>query len=188
MPTYHTYIRIGDYAVRSFSLEDAPAIALHANNRNVWVNLRDLFPFPYSTAHAQAWIREISLDRPETAFAIASDEEAIGGIGLHRQSDFAKRSAELGYWLGEAYWGRGIVTDAVRVVTQWGFAHFDIDRIFAQVFAWNPSSARVLEKAGFTFEGRLRGAVFKDGRTTDLLSYGMLRTDPRDTGDHLTPP
>lgn len=90
-----------------------------------------------------------------------------------------RRSAELGYWLGEEYWGRGITSDAVRVVTAWGFAHLDIDRIFAQVFAWNPASARVLEKTGFTFEGRLRGAVYKDGRTTDLLSYGILRTDPR---------
>lgn len=172
-------IPIGAYMVRSFVLDDAPAIARHANNRNVWVNLRDLFPFPYTTAHAHAWIREVALDRPEVSFAIASAEEAIGGIGLHRQGDFMRRSAELGYWLGEEYWGRGIATDAVRAVTAWGFAQLDIDRIFAQVFGWNPASGRVLEKAGFTFEGRLRGAVYKDGRTTDLLSYGILRTDLR---------
>jgi [ribosomal protein S5]-alanine N-acetyltransferase len=177
MPSYNTYLPIGDFAVRSFALDDAPAVARHANNRNVWLNLRDLFPFPYNTAHAQAWIREVMLDRPETAFAIASATEAIGGIGLHRQGDFMRRSAELGYWLGEEYWGRGIVTGAVRATTAWGFAQLDIDRIFAQVFAWNPASARVLEKAGFTFEGRLRGAVYKDGMTTDLLSYGLLRTD-----------
>jgi RimJ/RimL family protein N-acetyltransferase len=178
IPTYNTYIPLGDFAVRSFTLDDAAAIARHANNRNVWLNLRDIFPFPYNTSHAQAWIREIRRDRPETAFAIASAEEAIGGIGLHRQGDFMRRSAELGYWLSEDYWGRGIATGAVHAVTSWGFTHLDIDRIFAQVFAWNPASARVLEKAGFSFEGRLRGAVFKDGMTTDLLSYGLLRTDP----------
>jgi [ribosomal protein S5]-alanine N-acetyltransferase len=177
MPSYNIYIPIGAYAVRSLTTDDAEAIARHANNRNVWVNLRDLFPFPYNTAHAQAWIRDVMMDRPETLFAIASQDEAIGGIGLHKQGDFMRRSAEIGYWLGEAYWGRGIVTDAVRALTDWGFRHLDVDRIFAQVFAWNPASGRVLEKAGYTYEGRLRNAVFKDGRTTDLLAYGIIRSD-----------
>ena len=172
-----TYIPIGDYAIRSLTIDDVPAITRHANNRNVWMNLRDLFPFPYHSAHAQAWIRDVMADRPEMNFAIASAEEAIGGIGLHRQTDFMRRSAELGYWLGEEHWGKGIATMAVKTMTAWGFAHMDIDRIFAQVFGWNPASGRVLEKAGFTFEGRLRGAVYKDGRTTDLLTYGMLRSD-----------
>ena len=117
------------------------------------------------------------MDRPETAFAIASAEEAIGGIGLHRQGDFMRRSAELGYWLGEAVLGTRHRDRCGAGRDRLGVPHLDIDRIFAQVFAWNPASARVLEKAGFTFEGRLRGAVYKDGRTTDLLSYGLLRTD-----------
>jgi ribosomal-protein-alanine N-acetyltransferase len=178
MTSPSTYIPIGDYAIRSLTPDDVPSIARHANNKNVWVNLRDIFPFPYHAAHAQAWIRDVLADRQELNFAIASAEEAIGGIGLHRQTDFMRRSAELGYWIGEEYWGKGIATMAAKAMSAWGFAHMDVDRMYAQVFGWNHASGRVLEKAGFTFEGRLRGAVYKDGRTTDLLSYGLLRTDP----------
>ena len=86
-----------------------------------------------------------------------------------------RRSVELGYWLAEPYWGKGIATEAVRAMTEWGFAHLDINRIFAYVFGWNPASARVLEKAGYLYEGRMRQAVCKDGQMTDLLVYGMVR-------------
>jgi RimJ/RimL family protein N-acetyltransferase len=101
--------------------------------------------------------------------------EAVGGIGLEPQADVARRSAEIGYWLGEAYWGRGIATEAVRAVTDYGFAHGDLVRIYATVFEWNRASMRVLEKAGYQLEGRRRQAVTKDGQTIDDLLYAIIR-------------
>lgn len=169
----------GEYILRGFAPGDADAIVRHANNRNVWINLRDVFPFPYERHHADFWIREVNKGGADSVFAIAHRGEVIGGIGLHAQTDILRRSMELGYWLGEEYWGRGIATMAVRTLTAWAFTELDIDRIFAYHFAWNPASGRVLEKAGFTLEGRLRHAVTKDGRTTDMFVYGMIRTDPR---------
>ena len=168
-------LTMGEYCIRRFQAEDVDALVRHANNRNVSINLRDIFPFPYERHDAEAWLKEVRKMDPETAFAIATAEELIGGIGLHLQSDVHRRSAEIGYWLAEAYWGRGIATHALQAMTEWGFAHLDINRIFAHVFGWNPASARVLEKAGYVLEGRLRQAVTKDGQVTDLLVYGMVR-------------
>jgi RimJ/RimL family protein N-acetyltransferase len=122
---------------------------------------------------AEDWIRKASSDDPITSFAIEVDHAAVGGIGLVLQTDIFRRSAEIGYWLGEDYWGRGIVTEAVRAFTDWGFANFDLSRIYAGVFEWNPASARVLEKAGFEFEGRMNKAVTKEGRIGDELIYAI---------------
>jgi ribosomal-protein-alanine N-acetyltransferase len=168
-------LTMGEYCIRRFQAEDVDALVRYANNRSVSINLRDIFPYPYERRHAEAWLRDVRNMSPETSFAIATDEELIGGIILHPQSDVHRRSAELGYWLAEPYWGRGIATRAVQAMTEWGFGHLDINRIYAHVFGWNPASARVLEKAGYVLEGRLRQAVTKDGQVTDLLVYGMVR-------------
>jgi RimJ/RimL family protein N-acetyltransferase len=101
----------------------------------------------------------------------------VGGIGLDLQADVHRHSAEIGYWLGAAHWGHGIATEAVRAVTAHGFSALDLCRIFAGVFAWNPASGRVLEKAGYTLEGRLRQAVIKDGQALDVVVYAILRED-----------
>jgi RimJ/RimL family protein N-acetyltransferase len=122
---------------------------------------------------AEDWIRKASSDDPITSFAIEVDHAAVGGIGLVLQTDIFRRSAEIGYWLGEDYWGRGIITEAVKAFTAWGFASFDLSRIYAGVFEWNPASSRVLEKAGFEFEGRMKKAVTKEGRTGDELIYAI---------------
>jgi len=103
------------------------------------------------------------------------DGAAVGSVGIELGTDVFRRSAEIGYWLGEPFWGRGIATEALRAMTEYAFAHFDICRLEAGVFGWNPASARVLEKAGYTLEGRARNAVVKDGRTTDRLLYGLVR-------------
>lgn len=162
-------------AVRSYRPEDAPALARHADDRRVWLNLRDRFPHPYTLADAERWIREATSAAPETHFAIAVDGEAAGGVGLELQGDVYRRSAELGYWLGAAHWGRGIATEAVRAVTAHGFEALGLGRIYAAVFEWNSASRRVLEKAGYALEGRLRRAVTKDGRTLDLYLYAVVR-------------
>jgi ribosomal-protein-alanine N-acetyltransferase len=114
-------------------------------------------------------------ESPTTNFAIEVDGQAIGSIGYVPGQDVERHSAEVGYWLGRAYWGRGIATAAVRALTVQLLDRPDFRRLHATVFAWNPASARVLEKAGYTLEGRLRDAVTKDGKTTDGLLYAIVR-------------
>jgi RimJ/RimL family protein N-acetyltransferase len=165
--------------IRSWERGDAAALVRHADSRAVWRNLRDQFPFPYTETDAEMWIRTARSLRPETAFAIDVGGEAIGAIGVELKDDVYRRSAEIGYWLGETHWGRGIATEALIAMTDWAFANFDLVRLFAHVFEWNPASARVLEKAGYSFEARMRDAVTKDGRTIDALLYARLRDPER---------
>jgi len=141
----------------------------------IWRNLRDAFPHPYTLANAEHWIRSANPATPVTNFAIVVDGTAVGGIGLVLKDDVFRRSAEIGYWLGEEYWGRGIVTEAVRAVTDYAFATFDLCRVYAGVFEWNSASMRVLEKAGYEFECRMRKSVIKDGEIIDELIYAMVR-------------
>lgn len=157
--------------IRSWRVDDAAALVRHADDRRVWANLRDAFPHPYTRADAAAWLRSAPAETPETNFAIALAGEAVGGIGLRLQDDVFRRGAEVGYWLGAAHWGRGFATAAVRVFSDWAFAEHELVRLFAGVFAWNQASARVLEKAGYVCEGRLRRSVVKDGRIGDQLLY-----------------
>lgn len=171
-------LSIGDeYYIRSFEDSDIPAIAKYANNRNIWINLTNKFPHPYTEADAQAWIRHVKAQEVETNFAIASKEELIGGIGFELQADVHCKSAMLGYWLGEPYWGKGAITRAVCAMTDYAFTHHNLVRIYAGVFDYNPASARVLEKAGYVCEGRLRKSVFKDNKSADMLVYAILREE-----------
>ncbi len=166
---------LGEIAVRSFRPDDLAALCRYAGDREVSIQLRDRFPFPYTPEDGEKWLRAAVAQDPETAFAIASPEELIGGIGLELGSDVHLRTAELGYWLGRPFWGHGFATRAVRALSAWAFETFELDRLGACVFENNPASARVLEKAGFTLEGRLRNAVVKEGRTMDMLLFGLLR-------------
>ena len=168
----------GGYRIRSYRAGDKPALVTHADNANVARNLRDRFPHPYTPKVADWWLKHVAAQEPETAFAIATADELIGGIGVELGEDVHHRSGEIGFWLGEAFWGRGIVTRAVIAFTPWAFERFDLLRIWAGVFESNPASARVLEKAGYAFEGRHRAAVMKDGRALDELIYGRLRSGP----------
>ncbi len=165
------------WCVRSFVAADAEAIARYANNRHVSINLRDSFPYPYTIFDAKRWLKHVKHQHPEVSWAIASDVEVIGGIGIHPQPDVYRRSAEIGYWLGEPFWGKGIATAAVKAVVGFVFKNFDFARLYAGVFEWNPASVRVLEKAGFRFESRMRKAVVKDGKLIDQLMYVMLREE-----------
>ncbi|TAK78846.1 MAG: N-acetyltransferase [Dehalococcoidia bacterium] len=161
--------------LRPWRLDDSDALARHANNRNVSRNLRDIFPFPYTEADAQAFLARVVPMSPATNLAIEVDGEAAGGIGLRVQSDVYRRTAEIGYWLSEAHWGRGIMTEAVVAMTAHAFEQFDLLRIEADVFARNPASMRVLEKAGFEREAWLRQRVTKGGETMDAAMYALLR-------------
>lgn len=168
-------IQLQSCSVRSWRWQDRRAIVRNANNRNVWINLRDQFPYPYTDDDARRWLENVIDRRPETNFAIAVNDEAIGGIGYTLQLDVGYRSAEIGYWLGEEFWGRGIATEAVIAITNHAFASHDLCRLYAFVFEWNKRSARVLEKAGYVMEGRLRKSVTKAGRTIDQLMYAIIR-------------
>ncbi len=161
--------------LRLFRDGDQAVIARYANNRRVWLNLRDAFPHPYTRADADAWIRRVTGQDPPTQFGIEVGGEVVGGIGLTLQEDVHRRSAEIGYWLGEPFWGRGIMTEAVPAFTAYALATFDVCRLYASVFEWNPASARVLEKAGYVLEGRLRKSAIKDGHTIDQLLFGYVR-------------
>jgi RimJ/RimL family protein N-acetyltransferase len=150
-----------------------------ANDRRIWINLRDRFPHPYTRIDADAWIAhcEAIADRPPS-LALDLDGAPIGGIGIEPHHDVARLGAEVGYWIGRPYWGQGHATRALVAYTAWAFPFFGLERLQACVFDWNPASARVLEKAGYAFEGRMRRAVFKDGRFCDMLLYSRLRDDP----------
>lgn len=161
--------------LRPWRMEDAAAVAKYANNRAIWLNLRDGFPHPYGLENARNFLA-VSIDQHhDTFYAIATPEEAIGSIGITILSDVHRLTAELGYWLAEPYWGRGIMSEAVRAFTDFAFERFGLVRIFAEPYARNDASCRVLEKAGFTLEGRLRCAAIKDGVLTDMFLYARIK-------------
>ena len=171
-------IELPECTIRSWQWEDAPSLAASANNRNVWLTLRDRMPHPYALADAHNYLRARLAEPTQPVFCIDRAGEAIGGIGLHLGSDVMRLTAELGYWLAEPFWGCGIMTAAVRAVVRYGFESQPIERVEAYVFSNNPASVRVVEKAQFSFEGRLRRSVIKDGQILDSLLFARLRGDP----------
>lgn len=168
-------LRCPHCTVRPWANADAAALVRHANDREVWRNLRDRFPHPYTEADAARWLAWVATTDPVTHFAVEVDGEASGGIGFNFLDDVHIRVAEIGYWLGRPVWGRGIATEALRAVTAHAFTAHDLVRLEAHVFGWNAASARVAEKAGYVLEATLRCAVIKDGETTDMLIYAALR-------------
>jgi [ribosomal protein S5]-alanine N-acetyltransferase len=168
-------LHVAGAQLRPWRRGDEASLVRHANNRNVWITLGDRFPFPYTLDDAREWIAAATSQDPVVHFAIVVDGEAAGGIGLELQQDIFKRSAVIGFWLGEAHWGRGITTAALRALTEHAFASFDLCRLQAYVFEKNAASGRVLEKAGYVWEARLRKAATKDGATFDVLVYTMVR-------------
>ncbi len=161
--------------LRPWRRGDETSLTRHANNRKIWINLKDRFPFPYTLADAEQWVRKASREIPVTNFAIEIRGAAVGAVGFHFKHDIYRRSGEIGYWLGEEFWGQGITTEAVKVMTDYAFSHFDLCRLSAPVLEWNKPSMRVLEKAGYSLEARLRSAVTKDDKTIDLLLYSLIR-------------
>jgi [ribosomal protein S5]-alanine N-acetyltransferase len=162
--------------LRAWRRSDISSLVRYANNRKIWINLRDIFPHPYTRLEAERWIA-ICESNPgiTTSFAIELQSEAIGGISYRLLDDVNRKTAVIGYWLGEPFWGRGIATEALKQTTNHAFQSFALERIEATVFEWNPASARVLEKAGYLLEGRLRRSIFKDGRLADSLLYARIR-------------
>ena len=160
--------------IRSWLPADAESLAVHANNRKIWRNLRDAFPHPYTAADGAAFIRSALAEVPESRFALAVDGQAVGGIGFVLNNDVERVSAEIGYWLGEAFWGRGIMTEAVQSVTQYAIQTHGLTRVYAVPYEWNYASFRVLERAGYTPEARLRRSAIKDGQVIDQVLYAYV--------------
>jgi RimJ/RimL family protein N-acetyltransferase len=170
--------------LRSWRIEDAAGLAEAANNRNIWLKLRDVFPHPYTIENAEAYLGRTVGREPETSFCIEIDGRVGGGIGLDFAADVHRHTVEIGYWIAEPFWGRGTMSHAVRAIVGYGFEALPIERVEAYVFANNPASARVLEKCGFSFKGRMRRNVFKDGQFVDALIYSILRDEAaRSRGD-----
>jgi RimJ/RimL family protein N-acetyltransferase len=160
--------------VRNLVPGDAPALARHADDRRIWINLRDRFPYPYLLEDAQHFIANVCAAQPRMAFAIEVHGEAAGCVGLEPRDDVERVSAEIGYWLGCAHWGRGIATAAVRAVTAHALSDLGLKRVYALPFARNVASCRVLEKAGYAREGYLRNAAIKDGELLDEVLYACI--------------
>jgi RimJ/RimL family protein N-acetyltransferase len=160
--------------LREWRSSDASSLAKHANNRNVARQLRDRFPHPYTIADARQFIQMAAGARPITMFAMVADAEAVGGIGFFPGADVERFSAEVGYWLGEPFWGRGITAEAIVLLSNYAFDACNMLRLFALPFADNVQSLRVLEKAGFTREATLRSSSVKDGQVRDQALYALV--------------
>jgi len=161
--------------IRPWRFDDTESLAKHANNRKIWLGLRDLFPHPYTSDDAHKFLQKSMDAELVTNFCIEVEGPATGVIDIHLGQDVHRHTATLGYWLGEDFWGRGIMTEAVAAFRDFCFENFPLHRISAEVFANNPASARVLEKAGFVFEGCLKNNVIKDGKLLDSLLYAKTR-------------
>ena len=168
-------ILFSDYMIRSWEMDDAPAIVKYANNKKIWRNLRDAFPHPYTLSDAEDFLVKVKAHDPECVFAISNKSEAIGGIGMVIGEDVHRYSAELGYWLAEPFWNQGIMTQAVKRTVEYAFANLNLYRIYAEPFEGNDASVRVLEKAGFQYEGRLRTSVYKNEKLLDQLLYAKIK-------------
>jgi [ribosomal protein S5]-alanine N-acetyltransferase len=171
-----TVLHTPSVTLRPWRSTDAEALVRHANDRRIWKNLRDRFPHPYGRADAEGWIAFATSQVPPLRyFALTLNDEPIGSVGLDAFDDVHRYTAELGYWIGAAHWGRGYATDAAIAMTAYGFAELGLERIQAGVYEWNPASERVLVKAGFQLEGRLRRHASKDGVFGDVLMYATVR-------------
>jgi [ribosomal protein S5]-alanine N-acetyltransferase len=166
---------LGDLRVRSWCKNDLDALVRYANNAKIAANLRDQFPHPYTRSAAATYLADVRSADIETSFAVEYAGEAVGGIGFKLGTDIARLTAEMGYWLGEPYWGRGLTTRAVLATSEWAFENYKLTRIFAMAFSHNVASMRVLEKAGFEREGILRRSAVKNGVVLDQVLYAKVR-------------
>lgn len=168
---------LAECIVRLWRTDDAQSLARWADNPRIARHMRDRFPSPYTLADARRWIRTSSSLDPPTHFALEVEGLAVGAVGFDLLGDVDRRTAEIGYWLAEPYWGRGIAPAALAAVTKYAFRRFDLARIQARVFEGNERSIRVLEKAGYILEGRLRKSVTKGDSTLDSFLYARIRED-----------
>ena len=165
--------------IRKWKLSDAKDLAIALSNRKVQDNLRDGLPYPYTEQDGKDYISDmLSANEDDTfAFAITVDNKVVGSIGVFRQGNIHRQIAELGHYIAEEYWGKGIMTEAVKQICECVFDKSDIIRMYAEPFVYNIASCRVLEKAGFQYEGTLRSNAVKNGKVIDMKMYSLLKTE-----------
>jgi len=164
-----------EFKLRAWSINDLNDLVTNANNIRIAKFMTDGFPHPYTKENGKAFIECATKDNPIHIFAIEVNGEASGGIGIHPQADIHRKNAELGYWLAEKHWGKGIITSAIKQVVKFGFDNYNIDRIFARPFGTNMASQKVLEKSGFKLEARFEKTLVKNGELLDELIYAIRR-------------
>jgi RimJ/RimL family protein N-acetyltransferase len=163
--------------IREWSTEDAPDLVASINNKKVLDNLRDGIPFPYTKNDAIEFITATLNAKKDSqySFAITYCDKVVGSIGVFRKENVHRLTAEMGYYIAETHWGKGIVTDAIKLTCAYVFENTDIVRIFAEPYANNTASCRVLEKAGFQLEGILRKNAIKNEQMMDMQMYAIIR-------------
>ena len=161
------------YTLRRWQSGDEKSLLKNANNYKIWRNLKDIFPHPYTLTDAYEWVK-MAASSSET-FAIEVNGQAVGGIGILLKEDIYRKNAEIGYWLGEVHWGQGIVTAAIAEMVDYTFKNYDINRIYAGVFAYNLASMRALEKAGFSQEAVLKQSLVKENELFDEHIFVKFR-------------
>jgi len=165
-----------NFTLREWRLSDVTSLAENANNINIWNNVRDYFPYPYSEEDGKRFIEMVLIKpKPTVDFAIVVDEKAVGGIGIVLKNDVERIGAEIGYWLGEIYWNKGIMTKAIKEMVEYVFLHFPLKKIFSPVFDFNIASQKALQKAGFEREAILKQASIKNNKIIDLHYYSLLK-------------
>ena len=170
-------IEAGFAVLREWRSTDLDALVSEANNRAVWRNLTDDFPHPYFRTDGEWWISACREQRPPRDLVISVGDDLAGVCGMTPGEGVTKHVGLVGYWIGERHWGRGVATAALKAFLDYAWDTFPVTRLEARVFAWNPASARVLEKNGFSLEGVRRNAIRKDGQTVDELVFGLLRSE-----------
>ncbi len=170
---------VDKYKIRNWAKEDFPALAKYLNNKKIWDNCRDSLPYPYSENDAQQFIQFVSNQNEQNNYCVEVNQEAAGNISFARGIDVERYNAELGYWLAEPYWGKGIMTQMLVLAIRSYFSHTDVIRVYANVYAGNMPSMRVLEKIGFRKCGIHRNAYFKNGNFLDCHCYELLKADFR---------
>lgn len=163
-----------DVIIRELMDSDLSKLTAYANNPKVAINLRDAFPHPYSFEDAVKFKAMVDSMNPKVIFAIEYKGEYAGNISLMPCSDVYRKSAEIGYFLGEPFWNKGIMTQAVNLISKWGFENLGVVRIHTGVFEFNKASQRVLEKCGFVLEGTFRKAVSKNNQLYNEIRLAKI--------------
>lgn len=161
--------------LRKWTIEDLGSLVRYADNEQIAMNMSDAFPSPYTVEDGIKYIDRVSKDDPTKVFAVTFNSEVVGSIGVFPETDIHRKNAAIAYWVAKPFWGKGIATEAIKKMVDYGFRSFDITRIFAKPLGTNIGSQRVLEKAGFTLEAKLSKTIFKNGQFIDEFIYGIRR-------------
>lgn len=164
-----------EIALRPWTMDDLDELVRMANNKNIAQFMADVFPHPYSAENGKTFIEFANSKTPATIFAITLNGKPVGSIGLHAQADILRKNYEIGYWLAEEHWGKGIIPLAIKQITEYGFANLDCIRIFARIFGTNKASQKVVEKTGFILEGKFEKTIYKNGEFLDELIYAIRK-------------